>query len=66
MQTSGSQTTGFIVLFFIQIIFLIVFGFCTIYDEELLPEEPLNIIEHDELLMEKKHVPSYSRKLTNK
>lgn len=66
MHTPGSATAGYVVLFVIQIIFLIVFAVCTTYDSDLLPSgghddganaggAPLEAAEH------KMRKPSYAR-----
>lgn len=59
MQSAGSASGGYIVLFTIQIIFLIVFALYARYDDDLLPSNN-DGLEHG--LPAPKHVPSYKRK----
>lgn len=37
MHTPGSSVSGYALLLIVQIVFIIVFGFCTDYAKELLP-----------------------------
>lgn len=55
MHTPGSSISGYIFIFLIQIIFLIVFAFVTRYGDGLLPEDPESMEE------EKIHRMSYPR-----
>lgn len=65
MHTPGAATSGYGVLMFVQVIFLIVFAVCTKYDDSLLPKDELAVAagnHTDEVSHHSKHVPSYPRK----
>ncbi len=62
MHTPGAGISGYALLLTVQIIFLIVYAVFVRYDDSLLPK---NVDDGDgeEDSFEKKHVPSYPRKL---
>lgn len=62
MHTTGAGISGFALLLTVQIIFLIVYAVFVRYDDSLLPKNKEVIVEGEEELLEKKHVPSYPRK----
>lgn len=59
MHLLGTNTSGYVLVFCIQVIFLIIFGIYGKYDSSLLPTDHS---AHNETETHKKHVPSYARK----
>lgn len=50
MHTPGSGSFGLVFILIVQIVFIIVFGFATNYDENLLPKNQTSGIEQKELI----------------
>lgn len=64
MHTPGAGISGYALMLLVQIIFLIVYAVYVRYEDKLLPTSKDSIsVNVEEELFEKKHVPSYPRKL---